>query len=147
MGIREDMPLLARHEGKFRGTYTFLDRDGNVIDRHTCELTHTFPASGPHDYYQTNHYRWPDGREEHLEFPATYADGKIHFDTERLRGHAWEVDERTIVLTWRYKADPSVSLYEMIQLDDTGRHRTRTWHWFKDGVCFQRTIINEERID
>jgi hypothetical protein len=38
-----------------------------------------------------------------------------------------------------------VGLYEMINLDPTGNHRTRTWHWLKDGACFQRTLINETR--
>jgi hypothetical protein len=146
MSIREEMPLLARHEGEWRGTYIFLDPDANVIDRHECHLTHTFPEEGEVSYFQTNDYRWPDGRTEHIEFPATYKDGRIWFDTERINGYAWEVDEQTIVLHWRYVADASVYLYEMIQLDASGNHRTRTWHWFKDGVCFQRTLVAEERV-
>lgn len=146
MSIRDGMPLLARHEGTFRGTYTFVDAAGNVTDRHECELAHAFPESGEPAYFQTNHYRWPDGREEHIEFPASYADGKIHFDTDRIKGFAWEVDDQTIILHWRYKSDPQTYLYEMIQLDASGTHRTRTWHWFKDGVCFQRTLIAEERV-
>jgi hypothetical protein len=31
----------------------------------------------------------------------------------------------------------------MIQLSDDGKNRARTWQWFKDGKCFQRTLIDE----
>jgi hypothetical protein len=146
MSIKQEMPLLARHEGEWHGTYTFVDREGNIIDQHRSVVHNTFPAEGSHPYFQTNDYAWDDGREEHLEFPATYADRKIFFRTDRMDGFAWEVDDHCIVLTWHYIADPTVTLYELIYLDNTGTNRTRTWHWLKDGVCFQRTLINEKRI-
>lgn len=146
MSIREDMPLLARHEGEWHGTYTFIDNDGKVIDHHDSIVTCSFPTDGKFPYFQTNRYKWDDGREQTIEFPASYADGKIHFDTERIKGYAWEVDDRTIVLTWTYVANPQEYLYEMIQLDDGGTNRARTWHWFRDGVCYQRTLINERKV-
>ena len=146
MGIKEDMPLLARHEGEWQGTYTFVDVKGQVIDHHEAQLSNTFPTDGEFPYHQTNRYRWEDGRTEVLEFPATYRDGQIWFDTDRMYGHAWEVDDRTIVLTWTYKGQEDIYLYEMIQLSADGNHRARTWHWFKDDQIFQRTLINEHRI-
>ena len=146
MGIREEMPLLARHEGDWRGTYTYVDAGGNVIDKHSSLITCAFPDVGEFAYQQTNRYTWEDGRKQEIDFPASYKEGKIYFDTERLVGHAWEVDERTIVLTWRYVHAPQEYLYEMIQLDDSGDHRHRTWHWFRDGICYQRTLIDEERV-
>lgn len=146
MGIKDEMPLLARHEGEWHGTYTVIDREANVIDRHRSVLRCMFPAEGEFPYVQTNHYTWDDGREEHIEFPATYKDGKLFFDTERINGFCWETDEHTIVLHWVYVADPSVELYELIYLDDSGTNRTRTWHWLKDGVLFQRTLINETKV-
>lgn len=146
MGIRDEMPLLARHEGEWHGTYTFIDREGNILDRHRSVLTCAFPDDGPHPYYQTNHYFWDDGREEHIEFPASYADKKIFFDTERINGFCWEIDDHVIVLTWKYVKDPEISLYELIYLDESGTNRTRTWHWMRNGICFQRTIISEKKI-
>lgn len=148
MSIKDEMPLLARHAGRWKGTYTLVDTDGNVLDRHASLLTCSFPEEGEHEYFQTNHYTWDDGREELLRFPATYRDGHIYFDTERINGHAWEVDEHCIVLTWRYvQAEGNQTLYELIHLDDSGTHRTRTWHWLRDGVCFQRTLIEEQKVD
>ena len=147
MSIKDEMPLLARHEGEWEGTYTFIDRDGNVTDRHRSHLTCAFPADGGEfPYQQTNHYEWDDGRTETINFPARYADKKIHFDTDRINGSAWEVDENAIVLTWVYKAQAGITLYELINLSPDGDHRARTWHWFKDGKLFQRTIINERRV-
>lgn len=146
MGIKEEMPLLARHEGEWEGTYTVIDRDNNITDHHRSYLTNTFPTVGEFPYLQTNTYTWDDGRTETIEFPASYKDGKLWFDTERINGFCWEVDEHCIVLHWIYNADPTVTLYELIYLDDAGQNRTRTWQWLKDGVCFQRTLINEKRV-
>lgn len=147
MGIREGMPLLARHEGEWEGTYTYVDNDGRVIDRHASHLTCTITPDG--NYHQVNRYAWPDGRREQHDFPATYQDApspRIVFDTERIAGHAWQVDERTIVLTWSYKTDPENYLYEMIQLSADGKHRARTWHWFDRDQIVRRTLIREERV-
>ena len=143
--IRQEMPLLARHEGVWEGTYTFVDPNSNVIDKHRSRLTCSFPEEGEFPYFQVNEYTWDDGKTERIEFPATYKDGKIWFDTERINGFCWEVDDHCIVLHWVYVKDPSITLYELIHLDDSGTKRTRTWHWLKDGACFQRTLIDERR--
>ena len=34
MGIREDMPLLARHEGVWDGVYTYYNATGDKVDEH-----------------------------------------------------------------------------------------------------------------
>lgn len=146
MSIRDEMPLLTRHEGDWKGTYTYVDSTGNTIDNHESLITCAFPDDGEFPYRQINRYKWEDGREQVIDFPASYKDGRIYFDTERINGYAWEVDDRTIVLTWYYVSNPQEYLYEMIQLDDSGNHRHRTWQWFRDGICYQRTLIDEERV-
>jgi hypothetical protein len=147
VGIREEMPLLARHEGEWEGTYTFVNPAGEIIDRHRSHLTCAFPDDDEEfPYRQTNRYAWEDGRTEEIDFPGMYKDGKLYFDTERINGYCWEVDDHCIVLTWRYQQDPSVTLYELIHLDESGNNRSRTWQWFKNGVCFQRTLIDEKRV-
>lgn len=146
MSIREEMPVLARHDGDWVGTYLYLDPDGNVIDKHASHLSCMLPTDDSNSYYQINRYTWPDGRREEHKFPATYHDRKIWFDTERIEGHAWEVDDQTIVLTWVYRNDPATYLYEMIQISPCGNHRARTWHWFKEGELIKRTLIKEQRL-
>ena len=32
MGVREEMPLLARHEGVWEGTYRYYDPSGRLVD-------------------------------------------------------------------------------------------------------------------
>ena len=146
MSIRQGMPLLARHEGEWIGEYVLVDGRGEVKDRHKSHLKCEFPSDGSHDYFQTNTYTWDDGKQETFSFPATYRDGRIWFDTERIEGSAWEIDAHTIVLTWERKDIKGAKLYEMIQLSEDGQHRTRTWHWLSpEGEVQFRTLIKETR--
>ncbi len=146
MSIRTEMPLLARHEGDWLGTYILIDIRGNIIDQHKSHLTCQFPEDGSHDYYQINRYIWDDDKKEEIHFPGTYKDQKLWFDMERIKGYAWEIDPMTIILTWTYKIIPDQYLYEMIQLSPCGNYRSRTWHWFKNNKVYQRTLIQEERM-
>lgn len=145
--IREAMPVLARHEGVWTGTYTLIDCAGNVLDRHQSHLTCEFPANDPLKYYQINRYTWADGKQEEHRFPGTYRDQKLWFDTDRLQGHAWEADDATLILWFAYKTVPDFYLYEMIQISPGNNHRARTWHWFKHNQIYQRTFIQEERLN
>ena len=43
MGIREDMPLLARHEGVWDGTYTYFNAANEKVDEHKSRLFCRFP--------------------------------------------------------------------------------------------------------
>lgn len=151
MGIREGMPQLARHEGEWDGVYTHVDHIGNIIDQHHSHLSCRFPADEEYDYHQTNTYRWPDGRTEVYDFPGRYDGfGRMVFDTERIRGVTWELDETAIYLTWTYKStNPSTDqrLFELILLSPDGRSRSRVWQWLEHGICFKRTLINETKVD
>jgi hypothetical protein len=144
--IRTGMPLLARHEGDWEGEYIHVDTDNVEIDRHFSHLQCRFPDTGPYAYHQINTYTWADGRTEELHFPATYKDGQIFWDTDRIVGRAWEIDARTVVLTWVRRDTPGTYLYEMIQLSENGDHRGRTWHWFENDTLVKRTCITERRV-
>lgn len=143
--IQEAMPVLARHEGEWQGTYTVIDAAGKIIDRHESRLTCQFPQDGSHDYYQINRYTWADGKHEEYEFPGAYRDKKLWFDTERIQGNAWEADDSIVILWFSYKTMPDYYVYEMIHISPCSNYRARTWHWFKDHQLFQRTLIQEER--
>lgn len=149
MPIREGMPLLARHEGEWEGTYTHVDAEGTVVDRHACHITCRFPDDGSHDYLQTNRYTWDGGRVEEYSFPGVYdGHGRMLFDTERIRGVTWCLDEVAVYLTWRFKAASAgvdQQLFELILLSPDGRDRSRTWQWLENGVCVRRTLVDERR--
>ncbi|WP_433213948.1 DUF3598 family protein [Microtetraspora malaysiensis] len=148
MGIREEMPLLARHEGVWDGTYTYVDPDGKITDSHRSRLTCAFPEDAEWDYHQTNVYTWDDGRTEEHRFPGTYlGGGRCAFDTDRIKGEFWGVDDSTIYLSWIYKElETGLRLFELIVLSEDGNSRNRVWQWIKHGTCVQRTLINEKRV-
>lgn len=149
-GIKQSMPLLARHEGVWEGWYRYFDAEAEKIDEHRSRLICRFPVSGPHPYSQTNHYKWADGRRESREFPATIRDGRIFWDNELITGWAADVAlddfKRTTMLNWTRKGEPDTYLYEMIQISDDGLARHRVWHWYRAGRLIQRTLIDEARI-
>jgi hypothetical protein len=150
MGIREDMPLLARHEGVWDGTYTYYNAAGEKIDEHKSRLLCRFPDGGEYPYHQTNYYRWDDGRAEVRDFPASYADKRVWWDNELIKGWAAEVPlddrHRTVMLYWQRQGDPELYLYEMIQISDDGQSRCRTWHWIRSGQLETRTAIQERLV-
>ena len=82
---------------------------------------------------------------------ATWYDNKrVWWDNELIKGWAAEVglDEfsRTVMLYWERTGDPTLYLYEMIQLADTGVDRCRTWHWIRNGKLETRTAIQERLV-
>lgn len=148
--IKKAMPLLARGEGIWEGSYRYYDSEGNKIDEHRSRLVCRFPSSGPYPYHQTNYYTWDNGKTETRDFPATFKDGRIWFDNELIKGWAAEVplDEfnRTMMLYWKRKNEPDTYLYEMIQVSDDGKHRTRVWQWIRSGETRMRTLIDEVKV-
>lgn len=146
MNIRNEMPVFAKHEGEWKGVYTVVDPKGNVLDKHDSYLTCYFQEDNDFPYIQTNTYTWEDGRNEKFSFPGSFKDKKIIFDTERINGYSWEIDENTIVLTWKYVNEPNNYLYEMINISSDGKHRARVWQWFENGELTKRTIIKEEKV-
>jgi len=147
MTLREQMPLLSRHEGAWEGFYRYYSRTGEQIDEHKSRLLCRFPSEDV--YHQTNYYFWPDGRREIRDFPTRIEDGKIIFYTE-VQGWAAEIalDDfaRTVMLYWVRTSETGLCLYEMIQLSDCGRYRSRVWQWFRNSVLFQRTLIDEQLV-
>lgn len=139
------MPSLFAHEGVWEGCYRVVDLDGRTLDQHQSRVEVSFPDSGPH-YLQRNHFHWDDGRTLVVEHPGYYADGILRWNTEHIEGAAWQAGERCVVLRWRRHDSPGSELTELIALGEKATHRARTWHWFRDGVCYQRTLIDEQRV-
>lgn len=148
--IRQAMPLLAAQEGIWEGWYRYYDANGDKIDEHRSRLICRLPQVGPVPYHQSNHYFWEDGRKEVREFPASFRDGRLVFDNDLIQGWAAEepLDEhrRTLMLHWVRKGEPDTYLYEMIQVSDCGRYRTRVWQWITAGRIRMRTLIDEEKV-
>lgn len=151
--LKANMPILASNEGVWEGWYRYYDAfTGAMIDQHRSRLFCRLPTDGPYagQYHQTNHYFWEDGRTEVRDFPSWYENGRIWWDNDLIQGWAAHMlpDDRgqSTCLSWTRKGEPSVYLYEMIQNSPDRTRRARTWQWFRDDVCFQRTLIDEQLV-
>ncbi len=145
--IKQNMPLLARHEGIWVGTYRFITPQLKLLDQYDFRIKVSFPDDGKGGitYRQESNYTWPDGREQELSFDAQYnGNGLVEFSGP-IAGRMWELDERCIYLTFCFDDQPGVDVCEMIQLAANNYDRARTWHWFKDGELFQLTLVDEHR--
>ncbi len=147
---RNLMPILARQEGVWDGVYRYYDAGGKLVDEHESRLVCRLPTGGPWSYHQTNHYRWADGRTETRDFPATFRDDRLWFDNELIHGWCAEVPldafSRTLMLYWKRVGEPDTYLYEMIQIDDAARQRSRVWQWITAGRVRMRTLIDERKV-
>ncbi|MCE7902381.1 MAG: DUF3598 domain-containing protein [Gammaproteobacteria bacterium PRO9] len=147
---RAQLATIARHEGVWDGIYRHYDADGLQVDEHRSRLFCRFPQNEPHKYHQTNHYTWPDGHTEVRDFPALIRDGRLIWQGNLIRGWAADVSlddfGRTTMLYWTRNNEPGVYVYEMIQISDCGKYRSRTWQWFKDGRLVRRTLIDEHKV-
>jgi len=151
MSITEAMPLLAENGGVWEGVYRYYDsKTGKLTDEHLSRLICRIKEGEANDYHQTNYYYWQDGRTDIRDFPASYRDGRIWFDNELITGWAAKMEpddfHRSQCLNWTRNGEPGLYLYEMIQNSDDRKHRHRVWQWFKDGICFQRTLIDEHFV-
>ena len=144
--IKARMPLLARHEGTWAGTYRFITPQMKLLDQYDFKINVSFPDDGKDGltYRQESFYTWPDGRARSLVFDATYANGRAVFDG-RISGSVRELDDRTLYVHFCFEDQPGVDVCEMIQLAANNIDRGRTWHWFKDGKLFQITLVDEHR--
>jgi hypothetical protein len=140
------MPSLARHAGTWEGRYRHLDAEGTLIDSHNARVICEFPAHGPHVYIQHNHFLWDDGREVRATLPGLLRGDRLFWDTPTFSGFSWESHDGIILLNLDRKDEPGANFFEMITIGATGQYRARTWHWFRDGRLFKRTLCDERRV-
>lgn len=149
MSLRDDveraMPALLRHEGVWVGTYRTIDRDGRQVDEHASRVECVFPAAGDHHYVQRNRFEWPDGRVSEVEFGGTIEGDRVYWDTETFSGYGWTTVDDVVMLTLDRKDMPDASFTEIIVVGADSDQRARTWHWFRGGALFQRTLCDERR--
>lgn len=146
MSFRENFPVFAKHEGEWVGEYIETDVAGHIVDRYSSHILFKIDDAGESPYQQTNTYRWPNGKFEQYSFSGSVRDGKVYYETGRITGYAWEVDELTIVLRFSYKNDPSNYVYELVQICPDGQSRARYWNWYANGKLSKRTLIEEYRL-
>lgn len=143
--VKQIFPLIYKHAGVWEGNYHHVNIDGDLIDTHKSRVECVFPEEGEVVYIQCNKFDWANGKSYEVEFSGIIKDEKIYWDTETFSGYGWE-SGNCVLLHLDRKDDPGASFTEIIVMGEDGRHRARTWHWFKDGICFKRTLCNETKI-
>ena len=141
------MPAMLKHEGIWEGTYRHIDAENEMIDIHHARVVCEFPSEGPYGYIQRNLFTWGDGREYRSVLNGVLRDGKLCWDTETFDGSAWETDHDLILLNLNRKDEPGANFFEIICMGESGVDRARTWHWFRDGRLYKRTLCDETRIE
>ena len=141
------MPGMLKHAGTWEGTYRHVDLENNIVDVHKSRVECIFPSEGDHAYIQKNLFQWDDGREYRATLNGILRDNKLWWDNENFDGCSWETEFGLILLNLNRKDDPGANFYEIICMGDSGVDRARTWHWFKDGKLFKRTLCDEVRVE
>ncbi len=140
------MPVMARHRGTWAGSYRHLDDEGALIDAHQAEIRCEMPDDGPFAYIQHNHFTWADGREQQYSLPGVLKDGRLWWDVPTFSGYAWQTLDDVMLLNLTRKDVDGANFIEMITIGATGDYRARSWHWFKDGQLYRRTLCHERLI-
>jgi len=144
--LDELMPAMVRHEGIWEGVYRHVDAEGVLLDCHETRIACEFPGSGDAAYIQHNLFTWDDGREYRARLPGVYRNGKLWWDTPAFHGYAWETEDDVLMLNLTRRDEPGANFIEIIVMGDGGQRRSRTWHWFKDGALYKRTLCEERRV-
>ena len=143
--VADAMPALLLHEGTWCGRYRTVDLDDNVVDEHASRVECVFPDAGPFHYVQHNTFTWDDGRTREVEFGGVLRDERIWWDTDTFSGYGWSTADDVVLLTLQRRDLANTSFTEVIVLGGDRQSRARTWHWFRDGTFYRRTLCDETR--
>ena len=140
------MPAVLEHKGIWEGTYRHIDIEGNTIDLHKSRVECIFPEEGEVVYIQRNQFEWDNGKVFNIAFDGIIKDNRIYWDTETFKGYGWVASPNIFLLELERKDEPGAWFYESIVMGADKKHRARTWHWFKNGQCFKRTLCDEHLV-
>ena len=87
-----------------------------------------------------------DSLESFVGFDGFDRGDHLWFDTPTFIGKSWETQDGVVLLNLQRKDEPGAHFVEVIIIGDGGQHRARTWHWFKDGQLYRRTLCDEVRV-
>tara|TARA_R110002020_G_scaffold226974_2_gene437574 strand:+ start:107530 stop:107967 length:438 start_codon:yes stop_codon:yes gene_type:complete len=144
--MQKIFPATRAHEGVWEGTYIHLDAMAEVVDRHASRVVCEFPQDSDVFYRQHITFDWDDGRQRKDIFEGFVRGDRLWYDTPTFAGHSWETHDGLLLLNLQRKDEPGANFFEIIAMGSTGEHRGRTWHWFRDGKLYRRTLCDERRV-
>ena len=139
-------PAHRAHEGIWEGQYRHLSLAGEEEDLIQSRVVCEFPEVGDVFYRQGITLKHKDGSVTEAQFDGEAREDHVWFDTPTFIGKSWETQDGVILLNLQRKDEPGAHFVEVIIMGEGGKHRARTWHWFKDGQLFRRTLCDEHRV-
>lgn len=138
-------PAHRAHLGTWKGTYRHIDLLAQEEELIQSQVICEFPEDEVF-YRQTIQLTHADGRVTHAGFDGIDRGDHLWFDTETFIGKSWETSDGVVLLNLQRKDEPGAHFVEVIILADGGQNRARTWHWFKHGQLYRRTLCDEVRV-
>ncbi|MDJ0919509.1 MAG: hypothetical protein QNI84_00150 [Henriciella sp.] len=138
-------PAHRAHEGTWTGTYRHIDLMGQEEELIQSHVVCEFPDDGKVFYRQTINLTHPDGSVIKAGFDGVDRGDHLWFDTPNFIGKSWETADGVILPNLQRKDEPCAHFVEVIIMGEGGTHRARTWHWFRGGQLFRRTLCDEVR--
>ncbi len=139
-------PAHRAHAGVWEGTYRHLGPDGALEQRLRSKVWCAFPESGPVFYWQRIELTDETGGVARASFEGSLRGDHVWFDTPTFAGRSWETSDGVVLLNLQRKDEPGAHFVEVIVMGEGGQHRARTWHWFREGRLFRRTLCDEQRV-
>lgn len=141
-----EFPAHRAHEGIWEGTYRHLGADGALEEMVRSRVVCEFPTQGEVFYRQSIELTNAAGEVHMAQFDGVARGDHVWFDTPTFRGRSWESEDGVILLNLARKDEPGAHFVEVIILAEGGKTRARTWHWFKAGALYRRTLCDEVRV-
>lgn len=140
-------PATRAHEGVWEGVYTHLNAAAEIEDRHKALVVCDFPTEPEAAFYRQHiTFTWQDGRQRQDIFEGRATGPFLYYDTPTFHGRSWETEDGLVLLNLQRKDEPGANFFEIIVMGASGEHRARTWHWFREGRLYRRTLCAESRI-
>jgi hypothetical protein len=140
------IPVVARHQGTWEGTYRSLTPQLQLIDAWTFRIVVSLGQSAADAYRQHTTYRWPNGKTSETSFTAALVDGHLTWADARIKGTMHLLGPEAMLAEMQFTADPDGVIMEMARIAADGAARSRVGMVSRRGVLEKIQIADERRV-
>ena len=150
--LRRRIPLTAKMEGVWEGTFRRVDGNGEIMETLPSRITvRLLPDGEIYDYHQTNVLNPGSDDEQRIESFGKWDVDRLRFFNERLEGWAKAVaaDEagQTSVFLMEFKDGSGLTVSEVVSFRPGDPDvRMRATQYMRDGRIVRRTLIDEIKV-
>ena len=150
--LRRRIPLTAKMEGVWEGTFRRVDPQGEIIETLPSRITvRLLPDGEAYDYHQINLLDPDSGEEQRIESYGKWDVDRLRFFNDRLEGWAKEVtaDEagQTSVFLMEFKDGSGLTVSEVVSFRPGDPDvRMCATQYMRNGQIVRRTLIDEIKV-